>query len=367
MGRYISFIRAVLFTVALWAGASRAEGVDLYWSLAPPPSDPATEIRVPTRPFEPISSMPERPAFEEFLFALADPDRALQGGFTAPSLAVAIRAHAWAFVPTGNYEQRDALNTLSQPTREVTLSDVPAGKHLASLLDLGPDADRLRVRELGPRLSGRDSQLQRGIDSALGLLHVPKPAAAVGAGVLALALLNQYGTSPATNLGLPVNVNASLFKGRLGTSFQLTSEPHFKNARADFATRIRLPSLGLRHLSLDLFEVGGVAIRTPEQVTLDSRWANLRGRVSWLQLCVGVHSSQAEPALWTVLETGVQRDRFSLRTVLSHQWQTARSRFQAMATLRTGPVLTGFFMGSADNGGAELVKHTVGFIGMGAF
>ncbi|ATB34204.1 hypothetical protein [Melittangium boletus] len=304
----------------------------------------------------------ERPAFEELLFAFADPERALAGGITAPTLALAVRARAWAFIPSGNHEQRDGLNALSQPARDVTLSDIPAGRHIASLLELGPDGEQLRVRDLGPQLRRPDSPLQRGLTSALDYLHVSKRTAVISASVAALGLLYQFGTAPATNLGIPTLVNGNLFKGRLKLSFQLRSEPRFQNARADMATRIRLPELSLYAFRLEQLELGGAAARTPEGMLLDTRWANLRGRVSWLELSVGIHSSKAEPNLWMVLETGVQRERFSLRTVLSRQWETARTRLQATATLRTGPVLSGFFLGAQDN-----VKSTFGLVGMGAF
>jgi len=95
---------------------------------------------------------------------------------------------------------------------------------------------------------------------------------------------------------------------------------------------------------------------------LDTRWANLRGRLSWLEFCLGVHSNQADPALWTVLETGVRRENFSVHTLISHQWETARLRLMATATLRTGQVMSGLFVGSQDR-----VKHTFGLIGMGTF
>ncbi len=304
----------------------------------------------------------ERPAFEELLFAFADSNRGFSGGFTAPSLALAVRARAWAFIPAGGHEQRDGLNTLAQPARDVTLSDIPAGRHIASLLELGPEGEQVRVRDLGPRLSHADSPLQRGLTSALEYLHVSKRTAIISASVAALGLLYQYGTAPVTGLGIPTLVNTSMFKGRLKMSFQLHSEPRFQNARGDIAVRVRLPELSLRYASVNQVEVGGAATRTAEGVLLDTRWANLRGRVSWLELCVGIHSSRAEPHVWTVLETGVQQDRFSVRTVLSRQWETARSRLQATATLRTGPVLSGVFLGAQEN-----KRHTFGVVGMGAF
>jgi hypothetical protein len=265
-------------------------------------------------------------------------------------------------MPVRKYEQRDALNTLAQPAKDVTLSELPAGRQLVSLLALGPDGGQVRVRDLGPRLSNPDSPLQKGITSALDYLHIPKPVALLPVGVVALGLLHQFGTAQATSLGLPTSVSGTVLGGRLNGSVQLHSEPHFQNARVDLTVRVRLPELPLPTLRLEQLEVGGAAARTPDGLLLDTRWVNLRGRVSWLELCLGIHSNHAEPALWTVLETGVQRERFSMRAVLSHQWETTRSRLMATATLRTGPVLSGLFMGSQDN-----VKHTLGLIGMGSF
>jgi|GEM_PF-2864720 len=343
MGRG-AFSWAVLFTVALWALPSGAQVLELYRPLAPPPS------------------MPERPAFEEMLFSFADPDRALQGGFLVPSLSLAIRARAWAFMPTRKYEQRDALDSLSQPAQDLTLAELPAGRRLASLLALGPDGDQLRVRDLGPRLRGPDSPLQKGFQAALDFLHVPKPAAMVTAGVAVLGLVHQFGTVQANELGLPTSLSATTLGGNLNASVQLHSEPRFHNARADMSARFRLPELPLPAIRFHQVEVGGAAARTPEGLLLDTRWVTLRGRLSWLELSMGVHSNHAEPQLWTDFETSVQRERFSVRAVFSRQWETARFRSMATATLRTGPVLSGLFMGVQGN-----VTRTFGLVGMGAF
>ncbi|WP_238536571.1 hypothetical protein [Stigmatella aurantiaca] len=333
-----------MFTVALWALPSRAEMLEIHRSLGPPPS------------------MPDRPSFEELLFSFADPDRALEGGFIAPSLSLAVRSRAWAFVPSGSHGQRDALKALSQPARDVTLSELPAGRHLASFLSLGPDGEQLRVRDLGLRLSRSDSALQKGLNSALDYLHIPKPVAVVSASVVALGLIHQFGTAQATHLGMSPTVSGSFLKKRLNTSLKLQSEPRFQNARADIAARFQLPELPLPALRIEQFEIGGAATRTPEGLLLDTRWTNLRGRLSWLELSVGVHSSRAEPNLWTDFETGVQQEHYSVRAVLSRQWKTARSRLLATATLRTGPVLSGLFLGNQD-----YVRNTFGLVSMGSF
>ncbi|MDC0714421.1 hypothetical protein POL68_38555 [Stigmatella sp. ncwal1] len=306
--------------------------------------------------------MPDRSSFEELLFSFADPERALEGGFIAPSLSLAVRSRAWSFVPSGTHGQRDALKALSQPARDVTLSELPAGRHIVSFLSLGPDGGQLRVRDLGPRLSRSDGALQRGLNSALDTLHIPKPVAVISASVVALGLLHQFGTAQATRLGMTPSVSGTFLKRRLSTSLKLQSEPRFQNARADIAARIQLPELPLPVLRLEQFEVGGIATRTPEGLLLDTRWTNLRGRVSWLELSVGVHSSQAEPSLWMDFETGIQKEHYSVRAVVSRQWATARSRLLATATLRTGPVLSGLFLGSQDH-----VKNTFGLISMGTF
>lgn len=335
---------AVVFTLALWALPSGAEILELRRPLAPPPS------------------MPERPAFEELLFSFADPERALEGGFTVPSLSLAVRARAWAFVPSRKYEQREVLDTLSQPARDLTVAELPAGRHLVSLLSLGPEGGQLRVRDLGPWLRGPDSPLQKGLYSALDSLHVPRPAAMVSAGVAVLGLVHQFGTARADSLGLPTSLSGSLLGGNLNASIQLHSEPRFRNARADMAARFRLPELPLPAIRFEQLEVGGAAAHTSEGLLLDTRWAALRGRLSWLELSVGVHSSHAEPQLWTDLEASVQRERLSVRAVFSRQWETARFRTMATATLRTGPVLSGLFMGVQGD-----VKRSFGLIGMGSF
>ena len=333
------------FTVALWVLPASAEILEVYRPLAPPPQ------------------VPERPAFEELLFSFADPERALQGGFTVPSLSLAVRARAWAFMPSSQrYEQRDALDTLAQPAQDVTLSDLPAGRHLVSFLRLGPEGEHLRVRDLGPWLRGPESPLQRSLNSLFGGVHIPKPVAALTTSAAVLGLVHQFGTSRAQELGLPTSLSGTLFEGRLNASVQLHSEPRFENARADMVARVQLPELPLLPFRAEQFEVGGAAARGPDGILLDRRWAYLRGRVSWLELTVGAHSTHAEPNLWMDLETNVQRDRFGLRTVFSRQWETARTRAMAIATLRTGPVLSGLFFGLQDN-----VRRSVGLVGMGTF
>lgn len=342
MGRS-AFTKAVLFIVALGALPSGAQILELSRPLAPPPS------------------MPERPAFEELLFSFADPERALQGGFLVPSLSLAVRSRAWAFMPSRKYEQRDALDTLSQPAQDLTLSELPAGRRLASLLALGPDGDQVRIRDLGYRLRGPDSPLQKGFQSALDFLHIPKPAAMVSAGVAALGLVYQFGTVQVNDLGIPTSVSATTLGGNLNASVQLHSEARFQNARADTSVRFRLPELPLPAIRLEQIEVGAVVARTPERILLDTRWLTLRSRLSWLELSMGVHSSFAEPQLWTDFETSVQRERFSVRAVFSRQWETARFRSLATATLRTGPVLSGLFMGM------QGMTRTFGLVGMGSF
>jgi hypothetical protein len=333
------------FTVALWVLPAGAEVLEVYRPLAPPPG------------------VPERPAFEELLFSFADPERALEGGFTVPSLSLAVRSRAWAFMPSRQkYEQRDALDTLAQPAQDVTLSELPAGQHLVSLLKLGPEGQHLRVRDLGPWLRGPDSPLQKSLHSVFERFHVPKPVAMLGASAAVLGLVHQFGTARAHELGLPTSLSGTLLEGRLNASVQLHSEPRFQNARADMVARVQLPELSLLAFRAEQLEVGGAAARTPEGLLLDRRWASLRGRMSWLELSVGVHSSHAEPSLWTDLETSAQRESFGLRTVFSRQWSTARTRAMAIATLRTGPVLSGLFFGLQDN-----VRRTFGLIGMGTF
>ncbi len=344
MGRFASAC-AVLIAVALWARPTHAEVLELHRSLQTPPE-----------------SMPDRPSFEELLFVFADPARPWQGNLSAPSLSLAVRSRAWAFMPLNRSEQRDALDTLSQPAQDMPLSELPAGRYVASLLDLGTDSGQFRVRDLGPRLRGPDGPLLKGVDSALKWFHVPKPVALVSASAAALGLLYQFGTAPATDLGLPTSVSATMLKRRLNVSVQLNAKPRFQEARADMAVRYRLPELPLPVLRLEQIEVGGAAARTPDGLLLDTRWAKLISRVSWLELSVGMHSSNTEPSVWTVFETGVQRDRFSVRTIISRQWETARSRVLATATLRVGPLLSGIFVG--DQNGS---KHTFGLVGMGWF
>jgi hypothetical protein len=334
------------FAVALWELPAGAESLELYRSLTPPPP-----------------GVPERPAFEELLFSFADPERALEGGFTVSSLSLAVRARAWAFMPPSKkYEQRDALDTLAQPVQDVTLSDLPAGRHLVSLLKMGPEGEQLRVRDLGPWLRGPDSPLQKSLHSVFERFHLPKPVAMLTASAAVLGLVHQFGTSRAQELGLPTSLSGTLLEGRLNASIQLHSEPRFRNAHADMVARVQLPELPLLAFRAEQLEVGGAAARTPDGLLLDRRWVTMRGRLSWLELAVGVHSSHAEPSLWTDVETSAQRDRFSLRTVFSHQWETARTRAMAIATLRTGPVLSGLFIGLQDN-----VRRTFGLVSMGSF
>jgi hypothetical protein len=333
------------FAVALWALPAGAQVLEVYRPLAPPPS------------------VPERPDFEELLFSFADPGRNLEGGFTVPSLSLAVRARAWAFMPSSQkYEQRDALRTLAEPAQDVTLSDLPAGRHLVSLLELGPGGENLRVRDLGPRLSGPDSPLQRNLNALFGRFQVPKPVATLTASAAVLGLVHQFGTAQAQGLGLPTSLSGTTLGGRLNGSIQLHSEPRFKNARADMVARFRLPELPLLAYRAEQIEVGGAAANTDKGLLLDTWWANLRGRVSWLELCVGVHSTHAEPSLWTNVETSVQRERFGLRAAFSRQWETSRTRALAVATLRTGPVFSGLFFGLQDN-----VKRTFGLVSMGTF
>jgi hypothetical protein len=339
---------AVLLTAALWALPCGATVLELHRPLAPPPA------------------IPDRPAFEELLFSFADPDRALEGGFTTPSLSLAVRSRSWGFISTGNREQRDALGSLSESLKDLTMAELPAGRSLVSLLALGDDGGQVRLRDLGPRLSGPQGFIQKGVDSALAFLHVSRPVAAVSASVAALGLLYQFGTKPVNSLGVPLSVSGTLLRGHLNTTVQLNSEPRFQNARTDIAVRVRMPELlTLGTWRLDQIEVGSALARTADGLLLDTRWANLRGRISWLELCLGAHSSQGDPAIWSVLETGVQREHFSVRAVLNHQWATARTRLMATATLRTGQVLSGFFIGGQDT--QELAKHTFGLIGTGVF
>jgi hypothetical protein len=337
----------VAFVVALWALPSGAQLLELHRSLAPP------------------VELPERPAFEELLFSFADPERALKGGFTVPSLSLAVRSRAWAFVRPGMHEQREALDALSISAQDLTLSDVPAGRQLATFLNLDPELERLRVRDFGPWFRGSSGPLQRVLRSALDRFPGPRPAAMATAGVAALGLIYQFGTGRMDELGLSPMLRGTAYGGLLHASIRLHSEPRFQNARAEMLARVRLPEtlrLPLLDGRFEHLEVGGTAARTADGVVLDTRWANLRGRLAWLELSLGVRSSHAEPQLWMDIETSMQRERFSLRAVFSRQWATARLRSMAMATLRTGPVMSGLFVGIH-----ETVGGTFGLVSMGTF
>ncbi|WP_395827718.1 hypothetical protein [Archangium violaceum] len=313
----------------------------------------------------PPTELPDRPAFEELLWYFADPGRALQGGFTVPSLSLAVRARAWAFVPPGTREQREARDAFSLATQDVTLSEIPAGGRLASFLELGPEGERFRVRDLGHWLSGPQSPIQAAVRPWLERLPGQETTAVIAAGVAGLGLAYQFGTAHAQSLGLTPEVRGTLLQGRLHASVRLQTEPHFKNARADVGARLllpeslRLPQIGGR---LEQLEVGGSAARGPEGLLLDSRWATLRGRLSWLELALGVHSNSADPYIWTDLETCVRRERFDLRAVFSRQWMTMRTYTTATATLRTGPVLSGLFLGMQGT-----LRRTFGLVSMGSF
>ncbi|HSP77523.1 MAG TPA: hypothetical protein VLQ93_03280 [Myxococcaceae bacterium] len=326
--------------MALWALPSGAELLGVHRPLAPPPE------------------LPERPAFEELLLSFADPEQALEGGFTVPSLSLAVRARAWAFVRPEAHEERDAWDALALPAQELSLADLPGGGHLASLLELGPEARHLRVKELGPWLRGPGGPLHEALDDLPG----PRAAAVLTGGAVALGLIYQFGTPQAAHLGLPAALSGTLLGGRLHASVQLHSEPRFQNARAEVETRFRLPELPLLGEHLEVREVGGTVARTPERLLLDTRWASLRARLTWLELSLGVRSSQDEPGLWMDLETNVRREHLGLHAVFSRQWETARSRATATATLRTGPVLTGLFLGVQGTS-----RHTFGLVSMGTF
>ncbi len=330
--------------VALWALPSGAERLGVHQPLAPSPT------------------LPERPAFEELLLAFADPERALEGGFTVPSLSLAVRARAWAFVRPGAHEERDAWDALSLPAQELSLADLPAGEHLASLLDLGSETRHLRVRELGPWLREPGGPLHEALDGMLEDLPGPRAAAMLTGGAVALGLLYQLGTPQASRLGLPTALRVTTLGGHLRTSVRLHSKPRFQNASANVEARLRLPELPLLGDHLEVLEVGGTAVRAPGGLLLDTRWANLRARLTWLELSLGVRSSHAEPHLWMELMTNVQREHLGLRAVISRQWETARYRATATATLRTGPVLTGLFLGVQGTS-----RHTLGLVGTGTF
>ncbi len=325
---------------------------------------PVSAAEEPLELHRSLHSTPELPdnlVFEELLFSFADPGRALEGGFSVPSLSLAVRARAWAFVRPGMRGQRDALDVLSLSAQDVTLSDLPAGGHLASLLDLGPEVEQLRVRDLGPWLSGPHSPLQA-LHPMLNAIPGQEKTAVLIAGVAGLGLAYQFGS-----LGLSPSMRSTLLGGRLQTSFRLQTEPHFQNARADVSARfflpetLRLPLLG-GHGYIEQLELGGTAARSVQGILIDERWARLRGRLSWLELSLGVHSSHAEPPLWMDLETSVRRESFCLRAVFSRQWMTTRTLATATATLRTGSVLSGLFIGIQGN-----ARSTFGLVGMGSF
>jgi hypothetical protein len=189
--------------------------------------------------------------------------------------------------------------------------------------------------------------------------------AIVAASVAGIGLAYQFGTLQAQALGLSPELRGTTLGGRLHASVQLQTEPHFKNARADVTASfrlpetLRLPSLGAQ---LELIEVGGTAARVPEGLLLDARWAHVRGRMSWIELTLGVRSNHAEPIPWMDLETVMRRDRFDLRAVVSHQWVTTRTQAMGAATLRTGPVLSGLFIGIQGR-----VRHSFGLVSMGSF
>lgn len=348
MGRW-GLVRAVAFVVALWALPSGAQRLELHRSLGPPPE------------------LPERPAFEELLVSFADPGRALKDGFTVPSLSLAVRSRAWAFMRPGACEQKQVWDVLAMPAQEVSVSELPAGagRRLVSLLKLDPEVERLRVRELGPWFRGPSGPLQSLLQSTIDRFPGSRTAGVATAGVAALGLIYQFGTQRAQNLGLTPVLRGTTLGGRLHGAVELHSEPRFQNARADLSARFLLPEtlqLPLPAGRVEQLEVGGTAARTPTGLLLDSRWANLRARISWLELLVGVRSTQADPYLWMDVQTIVQREHFGLRAVFSRQWTTAHMRTMATATLRTGPVLSGLFVGVDGYAG-----RSFGLISMGAF
>jgi hypothetical protein len=342
-------VRAVAFVVALWALPSSAQLLELHRSVGPP------------------AGLPERPAFEELLSSFADPGRALRGGFTVPSLSLAVRSRAWAFVQPGPCEQKQMWDVLSMPAQDVALSELPggAGHHLVSLLKLDPSVERLRVREVGPWFRGPSGPVQGFLQATLDKFPGSKTGAMATAGVAALGLVYQFGTQRIQNLGLAPVVRGTTLGGRLRGTLALQSEPHFQNARADMSARVLLPEtlqLPLPAGRIEQLEFGGTAARTPTGLLIDARWANLQARISWLELIMGVHSTQADPYLWMDVQTIVQREQFGLRAVFSRQWTTAHIRTTATATLRMGPVLSGLFVGADGYAG-----HSFGLIGMGAF
>lgn len=346
MGRCAS-VWAVAILVVLQVLPAAAEPLELHRPLARPPE------------------LPERAVFDELLLSFADPDRALAGGFTVPSLSLAVRARAWAFVQPGAREQREAWDVLALSAQDVTLSELPAGTRLGSLMGLGPEAERFRVRDFAPWFRGPNGPLQQTLRPMLQYLPGEEKGAMLMASVVGLGLAYQFGTARAQALGLTPLFQGSMFKGRLRASIQVQTEPHFQNARADVAARIQLPeSLRLARIGgkLEQLEVGGSAARNAEGFLLDDRWVHLRGRLSWLELTLGVRAKHDDPPLWMDVETNVRRDCFGLRTVVSYQWETTRTLTTATASLRTGPVLSGLFVGLEGT-----VKHTFGLVSMGTF
>ncbi|HEX8825097.1 MAG TPA: hypothetical protein VF794_34585 [Archangium sp.] len=332
--------------VVLWAVPAGAQTLEIHRSFVAPPE------------------LPERPAFEELLWSFADPGRGLQGGFAVPSVSLAVRARAWAFVQPGAREQREAWDVLSLSSQDLTLSDIPAGGRLARFLELGPEGERFRVHDLGMWLRGPEGPLRKTLGPMLERLPGKESTAALAASVVGIGLAYQFGTAQAQALGLSPVLKGTTLGGRLHGSVHLQTEPHFKNVRADVAAHFRLPEVLRLPLGgqVEQLEVGGTAARVPEGLLLDARWAHLRGRVSWLELNLGVRSNHAEPRLWMDLETSVRRERFDLRAVFSRQWVTARTLATATATLRTGPVLSGLFLGLQGR-----VKYTFGLVSMGTF
>jgi hypothetical protein len=303
--------------------------------------------------------------FEELLLSFADPERALKGGFAVPSLSLAVRSRAWVFVQPGGRAPQEAWEVLSQPAQDLPLSELPAGGHLAAFLKMGPEGERLRVHELGPWLRGPQGPLHSRLRPMLEGLPGKETTATLAAGVLGIGLAYQFGTAQAQALGLSPVLSGTMLGGHLHASAHLQTEPHFQNARTDVTARLTLPEtlrLSLLGGQVEQLEVGGTAARNPEGFLLDARWARLRGRMSWVELTLGIRSNHAEPIPWMDLETTLRRERFDVRALVSHQWLTARTFAMATATLRTGPVLSGFF------GGLQgATKHTFGLVSMGTF
>jgi hypothetical protein len=338
---------AVALLVALCARPAIAEPLEVHRSLLSPPE------------------LPERPAFEELLFSFADPERALKGGFTVQSLSLAVRSRAWAFVQPGARVPKEAWEVLSQPAQDIPLSELPAGGHLVSFLKMGPEAERMRVNEIGPWLRGPQGPIHSRLRPMLESLPGKETTAMLAAGVMGIGLAYQFGTAQAQALGLSPVLSGTTLGGRLHASAYLHTEPRFQNARTDVSARLLLPEtlrLPLLGGQVEHLEVGGTAARTAEGFLLDARWARMRGRVSWVELTLGVRSNHAEPLPWMDLETTMRRERFDVRALVSHQWLTARTFALATATLRTGPVLSGFFGGLQGS-----AKHTFGLVSMGTF